>query len=115
MDAVGADQHVAARGMPVRSVPVEEICGHAAVVLGERLQPAIEMNARFAEPSLAGLDPATHADIGFALGLTALNGKALPSRNSAWMRGSSPRMTRRVAYFPMKAGFRFSRNAATAS
>ena len=50
MDAVGADQHVAAGGFPVRAVAVEEIGGDAAVVLREGAEPAIEVDARFAEP-----------------------------------------------------------------
>src|SRR6185437_1373038 len=55
MDAVGADQHVAASGVAVRSVAVEEVGGDAAIVLPERLQAAIEMDARFAEPRAHGL------------------------------------------------------------
>ena len=50
MNAVGPDEHVAARGMAMGAVAIKEICGDAAVVLGERSQPAVQMNARFAKP-----------------------------------------------------------------
>src|SRR5208282_4981641 len=38
------------RGLPMRAVAVEEISGHAAVVLRERAEPAAEVNAGFSEP-----------------------------------------------------------------
>ena len=50
MDAVGADQNVAARGRAVRAGAVEEIGGDAGFVLAERAEPAAGMDARFAEP-----------------------------------------------------------------
>ena len=50
MDAVGADQHVAARGRAVRAAAVEEICGDAAIVLREGAEPVTEMEAALAEP-----------------------------------------------------------------
>ena len=50
MDAVGADQNVAARGVAMDAAAIEEIGGDAAIVLSERAEPAIQMNARFAEP-----------------------------------------------------------------
>ena len=64
VDTVGADQYIAARGMPMRAATVEEIGGHAALILSERTEAAIEMNARLAEPSADrlvddGLEPAT--------------------------------------------------------
>ena len=50
MDAVGADQHVAAGGVLMRTVAIEEIGGDAAVILRERAEAAIHMNAQLAKP-----------------------------------------------------------------
>ena len=50
MDAVGADQHVAVRGAPVRAVAIEEIGGDAALVLLEVAEPMAGVQPAFAEP-----------------------------------------------------------------
>src|SRR5262249_45308744 len=50
MDAVGADQDIARRGVPVRTVTVKEIGGDAAVLLPECAEPVAGMNAALAEP-----------------------------------------------------------------
>src|SRR5262249_5904938 len=50
MNAAGADQHVAARGRPMRAMTVEEIGAHAAFVLAKMSQAMAGMNARLAEP-----------------------------------------------------------------
>jgi hypothetical protein len=50
MDAVRADQHVAACGRLMRAVAIEEIGGDAAFVLRERTEAAVQMNARLSEP-----------------------------------------------------------------
>src|SRR5262249_57206203 len=50
MNAVGADQQVAARGRPMRAMTVEEIGAHAAFVLAKMSQAMAGMNARLAEP-----------------------------------------------------------------
>ncbi len=68
MDAVGADEHVAARGAPMGAAAIEEIGGDAAVVLRERAEPAIEVDARLAEPRPHGL-------IDHALKAAAVNGE----------------------------------------
>ncbi len=49
MNAVGADQHVAAHGLAVRAVAVEEIGGDAAFVLRERAEPVAGVHACLAE------------------------------------------------------------------
>ena len=55
MDAVGADQDVAARGMGVRAAAVEEIGGDAAFVLGERAEPAAGADGIGTQPLDHGL------------------------------------------------------------
>jgi len=50
MNAVGADQHVAFGGAPVRAVAVEEPGGDAAFVLGEAAEPVAGVQPAFAEP-----------------------------------------------------------------
>ena len=50
VDAVGTDQHVAARGRAVRAAAVEEIGGDAGLVLAERAEPVAGTDAPFAEP-----------------------------------------------------------------
>ena len=49
MDAVGADQNIAARGVAMAAAAIEEIGGDAAIVLRERAEPAIQMDARFTQ------------------------------------------------------------------
>ena len=68
MDSVGADQHVAAGGVAMRAAAIEEIGGDAAVVLGERAEPAIHVNARFAKPR-------AHRLVDHALKAAAMNGE----------------------------------------
>ena len=53
MDAVGADQNIAARGVAVAAAAVEEITGNAAIVLSEGAESAVQMNARFTERARA--------------------------------------------------------------
>src|SRR5215468_11198444 len=55
MDAVGADQNVAARGRTVRAVAAKEVASDAAFVLHERAEPVPTMDAGFAEPRTRGL------------------------------------------------------------
>ena len=50
VDAVGADQHVAAHAAAVAAVAVEEIRGDAAFVLRERAEPMAGVDAGLAEP-----------------------------------------------------------------
>src|SRR5262249_12867167 len=50
MNAVGADQHVAARSRPMRAMAVEEIGAHAAFVLAKMSQAMAGVDARLAEP-----------------------------------------------------------------
>src|ERR1043166_6807248 len=50
VDAVGADQHVAARGRPVRAAAVEEISRDARLVLTERAETVAGADAPFAQP-----------------------------------------------------------------
>ena len=68
MDAVGADQHIAARGLGMRAVAIEEIGGDAGLVLGEGTEPRAGMDFRFAEPRSHGL-------IDHALQPAAMDGK----------------------------------------
>src|SRR5262249_50783833 len=49
MNAVGADQHVAARGRPMRTMAVEEVGAHAAFVLAKMSQAMAGVDARLAE------------------------------------------------------------------
>src|SRR5262249_40359005 len=49
IDAVGADQHVAAPAGPVRSVPIEEVGRDAALVLAEGAQAMAGLDMRFAQ------------------------------------------------------------------
>src|SRR6266516_2458328 len=63
MNAVGADERVAARGRSMRAVAVEEIGAHAGFVLAKVAEPMAGVNARFAEPRAErliddGLQPA---------------------------------------------------------
>src|SRR5215470_9612093 len=51
MNAVGADQHVGARGRPMRAMAVEEISAHAAFILAKVSEAMAGMDARLAEPS----------------------------------------------------------------
>src|SRR5262249_23319386 len=55
VDAVGADQHVAARGPPMRAGAIEEIGGDAAIVLGIGAQAMAGVNAALAETRARGL------------------------------------------------------------
>src|SRR5215475_5773778 len=55
MDAVGADQNVAARGHTVRAVTSKEVASDAAFVLRERAEPVPTMDAGFAESRARGL------------------------------------------------------------
>ena len=55
MDAVGADQNVAARGCAVRAVAAEEITRDAAFVLRERAEPVPAVDAGFPEARACGL------------------------------------------------------------
>ena len=50
MDTIGADQHIAARGVLMCAVAIKEIGRDAAVILRERAEAAIHMDARLAEP-----------------------------------------------------------------
>src|ERR1700720_1788192 len=50
MNAVGADEHVAARGRPMRAMAVEEIRAHAAFILAKMPEAMAGMDARLAEP-----------------------------------------------------------------
>ena len=50
MNAVGADQDIAARGMNMRAAAIEEIGRHAAFVLRERTQPATGADRPLAQP-----------------------------------------------------------------
>ena len=50
MNAVGADQDVAAHAAAVTAVAVEEMGGDAALVLRERTEPVTGMDAAFTEP-----------------------------------------------------------------
>ncbi len=54
MDAVGADQDIAARGFGVRAGAIEEIRRDAALVLAEGAEPAAGMDRIRAEPFLDG-------------------------------------------------------------
>ena len=49
MDAVSADQDIAARGVAMTAAAIEEIGRDAAIVLSEGAEPAIQMNARFTQ------------------------------------------------------------------
>src|SRR5271155_4004264 len=68
MNAVGADQHVAARRRPVRAVAVEKIGGDAGFVLAGGAEPVSGMDARLAEPRADRL-------IDHALQTAAMDGK----------------------------------------
>jgi len=50
VNAVGAHQHVAARGRPMRAMAVEEIGAHAAFILAKMSEAMAGMDARLAEP-----------------------------------------------------------------
>src|SRR5215472_11203980 len=50
MNAVGADQHVAARGRPMRAMAVEEIGAHAAFILAKMSEAMAGVDVRLAEP-----------------------------------------------------------------
>src|SRR5262249_35447444 len=50
MNAVGADQHVATRGRPMRAMAIEEIGTHAAFILAKMSQPMAGVDARLGEP-----------------------------------------------------------------
>ena len=52
MNAVGADQNIAAHGPGMRAGAIEEIGGNATLILGEGAQPAAGMNGIAAEPRL---------------------------------------------------------------
>ena len=54
MDAVGADQYIAARGFDMRAGAVEEIGGDAALVLGEGAEPAAGVDGVMSKPFLDG-------------------------------------------------------------
>src|ERR1700682_707554 len=54
MNAVGADQDIAAHGLGVTACAIEEIGGYAAFVLGEGPQPAAGMNRILSQPLLDG-------------------------------------------------------------
>src|ERR1700738_663769 len=68
MDAVGADQDVAARRLPMRAAAIEEIGGDAAFILRERAEPATGVDGLNAQP----LD---HGLMNHALQATAVDGK----------------------------------------
>src|ERR1700758_3701379 len=55
MDAVGADQHVAARARGGGAVAIEEVAGDAGLVLAERAEPMAGVEAALAEPGAHGL------------------------------------------------------------
>ena len=55
MDAVGADQDIAAHGLDMRAAAVEEIGGDAALVLRERTEPAAGVDGVIAQPLDHGL------------------------------------------------------------
>ncbi len=62
MNAVGADQDIAARGFDMGAGAVEEMRDHAALVLRERAEPATGVDGLRAEPFLDGaMDDALQA------------------------------------------------------
>jgi hypothetical protein len=68
MDAIGADQHVAVRGAPVRAMTIEEVGGDAALILLEVTEPMPCMQTAFAERE-------THRLINHALQPAAMHGE----------------------------------------
>ena len=52
MDAVGADQDIAAYGMDMTASAVEKMGGDAAFILGESAKPAAGVDRLLAEPLL---------------------------------------------------------------
>lgn len=68
VDAVGADQHVAVRGVAVGAVAVEEVGRHPALVLTKRAEPMAGVNARLADARPRGV-------IDDALQPAAMNGE----------------------------------------
>jgi len=55
VNSIGADEHVAARGRAVGSVAIEEIGGHAGLVLGKGAEPMAGVDARLAETRAHGV------------------------------------------------------------
>src|SRR5690349_4657757 len=68
MDAVRADQDIAARGMGMRAAAVEEIGGDAPLVLAERAEPAAGVDGIMAQPF-------DHRLMDHALQATAMDGE----------------------------------------